>query len=329
MYTAKQITASLFEGDGYSLDDAMEDFDRFIDWKRARMSAGSTLSDASVQVDRSRWKAVSEAIVKRGESINSIDATGLSLVVAGLKGEAMHQVRVLRLLRAYYRLRRDKGLGAYNEAADVALKGTQYVDIDERTREEVPVVMVPADEALFRNSLVTRYRSSDWKNQRDLVALALMWGAGLSPGECVALTTQDLHMEADGKTVRSIAVGDHANRLPREVRLNAFSCDVVSNWLRLHPVLFPEGTTALFPRQASGREPIGYHTLLAAWKKFKSEEGLGRNTKGLMSLRNAFALRQMEGRINTTHIADAMGLSGPASVERFSQKLPARRGIPR
>lgn len=224
-----------------------------------------------------------------------------------------------------------------NRAARELLESRpEWQHANARARDRLPDHLKPAEAAVLVNFL-SRPRTAagrsagvrSWQEVRNMAAVALHLGAGLTPAEVRA-------MEADGVVtdggrqqglpwkLRVPALGDARER---ETPLAAWAGRLLAVWLEVRAGLTDPGPL-LFPATRMGRawSKLGHYK---AVRELLESSGLSKEQVqgGAYRLRHTFALRQLRRREPPERVARWLGVVDPDVMTRYlavvdSSELP-------
>ncbi len=163
----------------------------------------------------------------------------------------------------------------------------------------------------------------DWSTLRIKASLALMLGAGVTPGEVRSLSTQTLVSEGGrrGDLVWKVRVPADGSSKAREVPVPIWAGRVLAYWMRVRST---EGIAGhyLFPSTRSGKpwsKTIHYTSTRRMLEEagWSAEDAKGGNFK----LRHTFALRHLSKGVSEEQVAQWLGISDLTKMARYRKVL--------
>lgn len=162
-----------------------------------------------------------------------------------------------------------------------------------------------------------------WKALRDRTAVALMLGAGLTPGDVRALTVSGVVAEG-GKRAGipwKLALPGNGQSPARETPLASWAGRQLALWLAVRAEQGIAGEQ-LFPATGSGR-PWSHAQCHACCKAVLEEAGFSPDAAGgLFKLRHTFALRQLSKGKTDAEVARWLGLADLTAMARYRRIVP-------
>lgn len=163
----------------------------------------------------------------------------------------------------------------------------------------------------------------DWRTLRVKASLALMLGAGVTPGEIRELSTNALVSDGGrrGDLVWKVRIPAIGSSRTREVPVPTWSGRLLAHWIRVRSHECLAGPY-LFPSTRSGKQwskTIQYTSTRqmledAGWS---AEDAKGGNFK----LRHTFALRHLSKRVSEEQVAQWLGISDLTKMARYKRVL--------
>lgn len=177
---------------------------------------------------------------------------------------------------------------------------------------------------------VTALRSAEsaagplpWKTLRDRTAVALMLGAGLTPGDVRALELSGVITDGGQRAgvPWKLALPGNGQSPPRETPLAAWAGRQLALWLAVRTEQRLAGDR-VFPATASGR-PWSHAQCHANCKAVLAEAGFSPDAAGgLYKLRHTFALRQLARGKSDAEVARWLGLADQTAIARYRRIVP-------
>ena len=190
-------------------------------------------------------------------------------------------------------------------------KGASGKDLD-------MVVMDDAQQQAFMRALpVANVTPAGWKRRRDRAMQALMLGAGLTVAEAMHAKTRDIGaLDSTGSLPVTIRP-ESADSTTREHRtlLRPFALAEVMQWVEERKKLDIPGQL-LFPASLSSGKPLDKATVYRQVKKTFERAGLEMPRQGGRTLRNTFAVRELE-KESVELVGELLGLERRRSTEYY------------
>jgi integrase len=202
-------------------------------------------------------------------------------------------------------------------------RGTRAVGRDapkavlDETEQQAFLQALPAIPAPTARNAATR-----WKRRRDRAMQALMLGAGLRVSEVLALRINQVGQpDANGSVPIALDTGA-ANQVtrPHRTHLRPFAVPDVMDWLaqRLDE---RDGGKLLFPAAPGSHALLDAATVYRQVKKTFRRAGLDPQRWGGRTLRNSFAVRELEQTGSTELVGELMGHRLQRSTEYYQEAL--------
>jgi integrase len=225
--------------------------------------------------------------------------------------------RLLDLIGKVLAHRAGSGEGDYAPvAAQVLEEQDQWLYANASKKDPLPQYLQPSDAALLVSYLsaarprATRPVVQEWRELRNRTAVALMLGAGLTPGEVRAAQVDDV-VVTGGRTTGvpwKLRVQPSTTSAARETPIAAWAGQVLQHWLVVRTQERILGA-ALLPSARSGKT-WGHVTLYEAIRAVMRGSGLDPSLEkgGSFRLRHTFALRQLRRGHTDEAIAAWLGV---------------------
>lgn len=180
------------------------------------------------------------------------------------------------------------------------------------------VVMDTAQQQAFMEALpVANDTSAGWKRRRDRAMQALMLGAGLTVAEAMHAKTRDIG-SLDGAGCLPVTVrpeSTHSTTREHQTLLRPFAVAEVTQWLDERKKLDIPGQL-LFPASLATGKPLDKATVYRQVKKTFARAGLEMPRQGGRTLRNTFAVRELEQE-SVELVGELLGLERRRSTEYY------------
>ena len=212
-------------------------------WLADAGRAGQLQRESSVEVYEHMWWALSAWAVANGLRLDELSAHDLSAYLASRGGpdelSARYAWRLMRLVdRVLASHARRRGLPPNRAAADVLASRPDLRYANAADRDPLPEFL-PASEAKLLVTFLSAVRpgrgaaGQAWQEVRNRASVALMLGAGLTPGEVRALGLDDVVEE--GGRLRGVPwklrVAGNGNAPARETPVAQWAGQLLRYWL--------------------------------------------------------------------------------------------------
>jgi site-specific recombinase XerD len=278
-------------------------FGKFVRWMAER---GKTLV------------AISDADILEFLNARHADENG---VVAHLKSTI--RVRYVRMLeRVFEHLEMSPNPAQSSAFQMLKTSGGSGRDLD-------MVVMDDAQLEAFMSALpVANATAAGWKRRRDRAMQAMMLGAGLTVAEAMHLKMRDIGEQGDDGSVAVTVRPESAHSTTREHQtlLRPFAAKEVLGWIEERRELGIPGQL-LFPASLAGAKPLDKATVYRQVRKTFERAGLEMPRSGGRTLRNTFAVRELEhGPVE--QVSEWLGLERTRSTEYYLNAARRRKRRP-
>ncbi|MFD2274284.1 tyrosine-type recombinase/integrase [Undibacterium arcticum] len=157
----------------------------------------------------------------------------------------------------------------------------------------------------------------NWKRRRDRAMLCLMLGAGLRVSEVIGMYIENIGLPNDNGSIRvtvSAASNDGTSRW-HQTQLRAFAAPDVLAWVEERKRMdMPD--QMLFPANEKGVR-LDKATLYRQAKKTFARAGIDVARHGGRTLRNAFAVNELEGGTPPEEVTEFLGLHKQKSINIY------------
>ncbi|CAN7760986.1 site-specific integrase [Pseudorhodoferax sp. LjRoot39] len=283
----------------------------FESWLKAKLAAGSRTTDASGDLYRAMWQTFTKWCVEQDPPVRLPEVSAEDVRRFASKpsirnsAEALSPRYVWRLLDLIEKVlahrARTHGAEYTSVAAQVLADKETWHYANASEKDPLPQYLQAGDAALLVSYLsAARPRPSrpavrNWQELRNRTAVALMLGAGVTPGEVRAAQLGDV-VVSGGRTksvpwkLRIQPIGTSA---ARETPIASWAGQLLQYWLVMRTQEGILGTN-LLPATRSGK-PWGQVTQYKATRLVMRESGLDPALEkgGSFRLRHTFALRQL------------------------------------
>ena len=301
-------------------------------WLITSAEAGQLQRESSTDVYEHMWNALATWAVGHGIGLSELRATDLDAYLRsrGRTEElspryAWRLLRVVdRVLSHYARVRR---LPPNRAATDLMASRPDIRYANSPDMDPLPDFLSVAE----AKRLVT-YLSSvrpgravaaqPWQEVRNRSSVALMLGAGLTPGEVRALELSGVVTQ--GGTARDmpwkLRVAGNGNAPARETPVAAWAGQLLRYWIEVRMDLGIPGSM-VFPSTKSSGKPWGKVAQYNAAKEVLQAAGIDAVEGGSFRLRHTFALRQLRRGKAPDEVARWLGVSDPAVMSRYQRVI--------
>lgn len=285
----------------------------------------------------SMWAAFSAWCLGEDIAMDKVAAGDLERFINSRGGHeeisARHAWRFLRLVdRVLSAHARDIGSAGNPAAAQLLEQRPEYRYANATAKDPLPSFL-PASEAKRLVTFLSAVRpgrasaAGAWQEVRNRASVALMLGAGVTPGEVRALELADVGVEG-GRTKGvpwKLAVRGHADSAGRETPMAPWAGQLLAYWLAVRTEQAIPGQ-ALFPSTRTGKvwSKVSQYN---ATKEVLQAACVDDVDGGSFRLRHTFALRQLRRGKAPGEVASWLGVTDPAVMARYQRVLPARVDI--
>ncbi|RJF96568.1 hypothetical protein D3870_19195 [Noviherbaspirillum cavernae] len=196
-------------------------------------------------------------------------------------------------------------------------------------RDKPKAVLSPAQHAEFMRALPSApplveedMDNPSWKRRRDRAMLAMMLGAGLKVSEVIGIRTASVGvMDTTGSipvTITPRSVGGSAKH--HETQLRPFAAREVTAWIAERKMRNIPGEL-LFPASLQGGL-LNKATVYRYVKETLARAGIDVHRKGGRTLRNSFAVRELESGGSVELVGQFLGHKKRKSTEKYLLQKP-------
>jgi integrase len=303
------------------------------DWLVASQQAGRVRRRSSASVYEAMWSALAQWCVARGIALDDDTAADLEAYIASRGGfdelSSRYALRLLRLVERVMEHRRLAHGKPVNHAATELIASRAEVRFaGSHGRDPLPEVLTAAEARQLVGFLAdSRPRpgaAGDWQDLRNRASVALMLGAGLTPGDVRALTLEGVVSEggrAPGLPWK-LRLPGNGNSPARETPMAPWAARLLAAWLLVRQQQRIPGPMC-FPSTKSSGKPWGKVAQYTAARAVLVAAGIEDVEGGSYRLRHTFALRQLRKGKPAAEVARWLGLSDPAMMDRYKRILIA------
>ncbi|MBG6083229.1 tyrosine-type recombinase/integrase [Rubrivivax gelatinosus] len=331
---------------------AASDFARsFAEWLEAAQLSNRFRRDSTAAVYEDMWGAFMQWALGQDPAVqlDTVTATDLLAFIVSRKGTdaggaltSRYAFRVLSLIDDVLAFRaKDKGVQKNDAAGDLirsspALRQANlgdrpeldYLDAEQARRLVVYLSGVRAGAA-------ERRRLSGWQELRNLTAVALHLGAGLTAGE-VREMPLDAPLVAGGRLKDvpwKLKVPGNGNRPARETPVAPWAGQLLRQWLEVRAAAaLPreprsdrlgrlEGPFLLPGRSGQQWGKVAHYDAVKAVLEAAGIDDPGAGSGGSFRLRHTFAIRQLKRKKQLADVARWMGIANPDELERYRRVI--------
>ena len=310
----------------------------FQAWQTEVERAGRLQRETSIEVYAHMWNAFSAWAVAGGIRIDSLQADDLDTYIVARGGQddlsSRYAWRLLRVVDRILAHRSRTGRVAPNPAAATALARRPELRFANAHDKDPLPEFLPAAEAKLLVTHLSAVRpgrgaaGQTWQEVRNRSAVALMLGAGVTPGEVRAQKLDDVVLHGGrGKGVPwKLRVGGNGNSPARETPIAAWAGQLLGHWLELRAAQGIPGSM-LFPSTRSTGKPWGKVAQYNATRAVLTAAALDDVDGGSFRLRHTFALRQLRKGTSPAEVAKWLGVSDPAVMARYARVIAGPVGV--
>jgi len=304
----------------------------FRGWLVETEQAGLLKRESSAAVYEHMWSALTAWAVGNGLRLADIRASDLASYLGSRGGaselSARYAKRLLRLVeRVLSHAARVLALPP-NPAVTTLMAHRPDIRFANSPDADPLPDFLPASEAKRLVSYLSAVRpgraaaGQPWQEVRNRASVALMLGAGLTPGEVRALDLPAVVI--DGGTVKGVPwklrVAGDGNGPARETPAAAWAGQLLRYWLDVRAEQGIPGAM-VFPSTKSTGKPWGKVAQYNAAKDVLRAAGIDDVEGGSFRLRHTFALRQLRRGKAPEEVARWLGVSNPAVMARYQRVI--------
>ena len=301
-------------------------------WLESEKRAGRLQLESSVSVYEHMWSAWSAWCLGNGVDLDGLASEDLERFLGSRGGaddiSARHAWRFLRLVDRVLASRARHGGRPNRAAAQLLERRPEYRYANAGEKDPLPLYL-PAGEAKLLVTYLSAVRSGRgaalqaWQEVRNRASVALMLGAGVTPGEVRALELNDVVI--DGGRSKGVPwklrVRGHSEAPARETPLAPWAGQLLAYWQTVRAEQGIPGL-ALFPSTRTGKV-WSKNSQYNATKEVLRAAGVDDVDGGSFRLRHTFALRQLRRGKAPGDVAKWLGVNDPEVMARYRRVLPA------
>ncbi len=317
------------------LSDLKQRFELWIDHRKAAPSsaqrAARALREESAEVYRDMWGEFAAWCIDHDVDLETIDQTSIDAFLASIGGPGLATPRYLRrMLRLIARIDAfdsERSGRPANAGLLALMSDPRYRFADSESQDQQPEFLTARESAALIAFVTERHANANparnwkWQTVRDRTAVALQLGAGITPGEVLALKVHAAIVT--GGRVRNepwaLKVPGNGNRPARQTPLPAWAGRQLAYWLKVRGEHAITGDV-MFPATRSGRKWSkngGFKSVRAVMR----DAGLAQTAGGSFKLRHTFALRQLSHGHAPEQVALWLGVDDPETMERYRRVI--------
>ena len=306
-------------------------------WLAQSGRAGRLQRESSAEVYEHMWSALAAWAVGKAIRLDDLSAADLQAYLDSRGGadelSARYAWRLLRLVDRVLSpgMQGTKGAARPSRHAAAELMAARPDIRYANSPDADPLLeFLPASEAGKLVTYLSAVRpgkataGQPWQEVRNRASVALMLGAGLTPGEVRALTVPDVVV--DGGRLKHVPwklhVAGNGNAPARETPLAPWAGQLLRHWLVSRAAQAIPGEM-LFPSTKSSGKPWGKVAQYNAAKAVVQASGIAAVDGGSFRLRHTFALRQLRRGTAPEEVARWLGVSDPAVMARYLREIVA------
>jgi integrase len=327
------------------LSQAFADWVAFRNISPSRLRSKRALNDESREVYSEMWNAFTAFCAERSLDLHMLKAEDLELFLATrgtgpAPGHPQPRTKEVDLSARYARRfltlinwvttheASTKGM-ALNTAARELLEQSVYKYANAGHKDPLPEFLTDA-QAKRLIAFVTQPPDSSigavpskWNNVRNRTAVAVMLGAGLTPGDVRNLTVDGVAFDG-GRTAGvpwKLSLPGNGNFPGRETPLASWAGRQLAYWLDIRKEQGIQGTY-VFPGKRNGGQWSDTRCYEVT-REVLAQAGMPNDTGGVFRLRHTFALRQLARGKDAADVARWLGLLDINSMARYRRLLSA------
>lgn len=315
----------------------------FLSWRDSRVSqypgerANRELSAESAKVYQEMWIAFAEYCERHAlalETLTQNDIIAFFELRARGEGNARmlpkgstlsprYAWRMLTLIDRITRHVAERDRQQPNMAARDLLERPEYRYANAREKDPLPEYYLEPQVQQIIAYLTGLSKSKEdasvlhWKEVRDRTAVALMLGAGLTPGDVRAATIGGVHITG-GNTLGvpwKLSLPGNGNSPAHETPITEWAGIMLAHWLEVRFASWIPGEI-LFPSTLSGKG-LSHAACYKVCKAVLIGAGMDGDSGGVFKLRHTFALRQLADGRSESEVARWLGLVDLNGMMRY------------
>ncbi|HVK95163.1 MAG TPA: tyrosine-type recombinase/integrase [Noviherbaspirillum sp.] len=327
------------------LNDSFEAWVHSRSMSRSRVRSEKALSAHSAEVYREMWHAFVAFCVTRALDLHQVSGDELNLFLrtrgtAGVPERPRLATKLPDLTPRYGRRfltlihwvstfqAREEGR-VPNLAAATLLDKPEYRYANAADKDPPPEYLNEADVKrliAYVTQLPHRHamtESLSWKEIRDRTAVALMLGAGLTPGDVRNLRLEGVTLRGGRRSELpwKLALPGNGNSPARETPLAAWAGHQLAYWLQVRTEQAIAGDY-VFPSTRAGKQWSDTRCFELT-RDVLAAAGMPKETGGLFKLRHTFALRQLAKGKSEADVACWLGLLDINGMGKYRRIVPA------
>lgn len=341
------MTYPLFESDTQTLETQLKNtFDEWLHWRqqsKSRSRMHRALNEDSVTVYREMWHAFASFCAQRRITLHGLGEEDLQvfLLTRGTNANRPHMRatskqadltpryarRFLCLIDwvSSYQANQDGVLT--NPAAKLLLERPEYKFANAADKDPAPEYLSDLQSKrliAYVTQLPERRTAAEpltWKEVRNRTAVAMMLGAGLTPGDVRTLQLCGVLTEGGRKAgvPWKLALPGNGNFPARETPLAGWAGSLLADWLAIRAEQQIAGDL-VFPSTKDGKQWSDTRCFLSC-RQVLAAAGIPNHAGGVFKLRHTFALRQLSRGKSETDVARWLGLLDCNGMARYRRIL--------
>lgn len=318
-------------------------FEAWIAWRERSPSKARTfkaLSQDSAEVYREMWHAFAPYCAERGLDLHELEEDDLQTFLVtrgaaiGMRATSKQADLTPRYARRFlsliewvtsYQASQD-GVPT-NPAAKSLLERPEYKYANAADKDPAPEYLTDVQSKrliAYVTQLPNRRSVSEpltWKEVRDRTAVAMMLGAGLTPGDVRSLQLSGVLTEGGRKAgvPWKLALPGNGNFPARDTPLAGWAGRQLAYWLTVRAEQ-NIGGHFVFPSTRDGKQWSDTRCFLSC-REVLAAAGVASDAGGLFKLRHTFALRQLSHGKSEADVAKWLGLLDANGMLRYRRIL--------
>ncbi|RZI40335.1 integrase [Herbaspirillum sp. HC18] len=323
-----------------------QSFEDWLTWRgrsASKARAHRPLREDSAEVYRDMWHAFAPYCAERGLNLHALAEEDLQifLTTRGTSAAGPHMRATgkqadltPRYARRFLSLidwvtshqAKEEGVTA-NPAARTLLQRAEYKYANAAEKDPAPEYLSDVQSKrliAYVTQLPGRHAASEpltWKAVRDRTAVAMMLGAGLTPGDVRAVQLPGVLVVGGRKAgvPWALALPGNGNFPARETPLASWAGRQLAYWLAVRTEQ-NIGGTFVFPSTRDGKQWSDTRCFLSC-REVLAAAGIASDAGGLFKLRHTFALRQLSHGKSEADVAKWLGLLDSNGMLRYRRIL--------
>ena len=299
----------------------------FEAWLGARAQRAEPLSPASARVYRAMWGAWSAFLVAQRQTLDSFDAGSLERYLVQRLVSDRHARRLIVLVDWLCGFDAQREEKSKNTGAQTLLQEPRFNHAERKTHIPLPRALSDAQAQALLSVVMTPVTEGDWMHLRNNAMVAVMLGAGIKPGETLALKLGAIGVEpsraGEALPYKLSIVGKTG---PRQTPLAPYARRILASWL-IHRALLKFPGEVVFPATLCGGGVLNDSAFYRHFVVLLEQANIFSEKKGAHALRHTFATRNLRGGKPLPVVADWLGLETMEAAYRYRRLVTGETSV--